>query len=201
MPDSVLSKVWSVVALFALYCAINAVADVQHSPFLLPLQMEVDKERGESAKDIFWFVLVSLSYFACLYLAKASVIRQPIGRSLQAWPAMFSLELDTRDLLARHYQRFWLTLVMVLPLYACGFLLNQTAHCTIRLRGDKADLAVGWLGHLTTYYFDSQHVAVHGDGKEIAYYTGYQFIIFLAISAAILYQWITVIIELRRRHH
>ena len=47
--DSTLSKLWSSIALVALYCAVNGVADIQGSSFLLPF---VHQTREEVLQEI-----------------------------------------------------------------------------------------------------------------------------------------------------
>ena len=198
MNDSTLTKVWSAVALFALYSAFNGVADVQNSSFLLPFVIEINDERGPAAKAIFWFLLAAFPYWVTLYLARCHIRRNNKVSALSAWPVMFGLGLLTTDPLARRYQWFWLLLLLTIPVWSCGFLLNEIFELWVFKRKFEDEiLAKGWIEHLTTFHFGHDYrVRSEEGGKPVSYYPGVQPVAFLLLLIAILYQWARVIWDL-----
>jgi hypothetical protein len=191
MTDATLTKLWSAVALLALYCALNGVMDTQRSAFLMPFVLEINEDRGQATKAIFWFLLTVLPYMLSLTLARHHIARNSRRSALEAWPAMFGLGLLMNDPLARRYQVFWLVLLMMLPLYAGGFLLNEVFELQVFQRKHPEILAQGWVEHLTTFRVGSDfRVRSAEDGVPTSYYPGFQGVAFLLLLLAVVYQWI-----------
>lgn len=197
MTDSTLTKLWSAVALVALYCAFNGILDTQRSAFLMPFVLEIKDERGQATKAIFWFLLTVLPYLLCLVLARRHIARNSSGSALEAWPVMFGLGLVMNDPLARRYQWFWILLLLSLPLYAGGFLLNEVFDLQVFQRKHEEILAQGWLEHLTTFRVGSDfRVKSEEDGIPTSYYPGFQGVAFLLLLLAVVYQWLRAVSSL-----
>ena len=200
MPDSTLTKIWSAVALVALYSAFNGVADVQGSTFLLPFVIEISDERGPAAKAIFWFLLATLPYLLTLNLARWYLSRNASGSALAAWPVMFGLGLLFSDPLARRYQWFWILLLLTVPVWACSFLLNEVFELLVYQRKSESEvLAQGWLQHLTTFRFGHDYrVRSEEGGSPISYYPGIQPLVFFALLISVLHNWTRIVVDLLR---
>jgi hypothetical protein len=199
MSNSTLMKIWTVVALAALYCSSNGILDVQGSAFLMPFLLEISDHRGQATKAIFWFVLSSLPYIVCLSLARHYIARTAARSACQAWPVMFGLELQMDDDLARRYQWFWLLLLLLLPLYACGFLLNEVFELLVFQNRHTEILAKGWVEHLTTFRFGGDfRIESSEDCRSTSYYPGFQDVAFLVVFLVTIYQWIRVVIALMK---
>jgi hypothetical protein len=204
MNGSTLTKLWSGIALLALYSAFNGIADMQGSAFLLPFVLEISDARGPAAKAIFWFLLAALPYLLALYLAHWHIRRYAAQSALAAWPVMFGLDLVMNDPLARRYQWFWLLLLLSVPLYACGFLLNEVFELQVFQRKQESMvLAQGWIEHLTTFRFGHDYRVRSAErGGPVSYYPGLQPAAFLLLLIGILYHWLhTVAALLSLRRH
>jgi hypothetical protein len=197
MTDSTLTKLWSAVALAALYSAFNGILDTQRSAFLMPFVIEINDERGQATKAIFWFLLAVLPYLLCLVLVRHRIARNSGGSLLEAWPVVFGLELAMNDPLARRYQWFWIILLLALPLYAGGFLLNEVFELQVFQRKHDDILAQGWIEHLTTFRLGNDYrVRSEEDSISTSYYPGLQDVFFFLLLLAVLYQWLRVISSL-----
>ena len=199
MTDATLTRLWTSVSLLTLYCAVNGIADVQRSAFLLPLILEVRDTRGQAAKAIFWFLLTILPYLTSLSLTRAYIRRNAGHSAWDAWPVMFNLGLLMNDPLARRYQRFWMALLLLVPLYASGFLLNEVFELLVQQRKHTEILAKGWIPHLTTFRLGHDYrVFSEEDRIPVSYYPGFQPVAFLLLLAAAVYQWLRTLLGLKQ---
>jgi hypothetical protein len=222
MNDSTLSKIWTLVCLFAIYSGVNGVADVQGSAFLLPFALEVHDERGKAAKAIFWFIFTALPYLLALNLAHAYAKRKAHKPAFESWPVMFNLPLLMADPLARRYQKVWLVICLSLPMYSCVFLLNEVLELEVVRRRDVEVTASGWVGQLTSFRWGRDYLAMSGEDRRlladtlnrkeqraptikernklsVSYYPGFQPWLFTAVTLLVMIQWLGVVRELWRR--
>jgi hypothetical protein len=216
MSDAVLTKLWTSASLLTLYCAFNGVADVQGSSFLLPILLEVSDERGKAAKAIFWFLLTVLPFLVSLYLAREYMARRPSLSPLQSWPVMFGFDLAVKDRLTRRYQQFWLVCLLLVPLYACGFLLVEMSKLDVVRRGYSEPAFTGVKSHLTEFRFAKDFVAIDGEAWRrlsnagtatrdsldlisVSYYPGFQPWAFLALYVMTLFQSWRIAVDLLLR--
>lgn len=222
MSKSTLAKVWTTLALAAVYCGFNGIADVQRSQFLLPFILEVGEGRGTAAKTIFWFLLVAIPYLLALYTAAAYNREFPSSARLERWPVMFDLDIDAKKPLGHRYQLFWIVLVMSVPMYSGLFLLKEMSELHVFKKWTVGDTYEGWKAHLTTFKMDTSYAAYKGEDLDrllretrkedmpadgmafyrriaVSYYPGWQMWIFLGIFGTIVGLWIRVLVGVVRR--